>query len=407
MTTFLTLPAGLAARALKNAARDAEENRSKFATVFKDIAVRSDTAAKNLSQNFGLAGTKAKELLADTGDLLTGFGFSQKEALKLSTRVNELAVDLASFTNFSGGAEGASKALTKALLGERESVKSLGVAILEKDVKTKISQLLAEGQRFGSLRQAKAHATLAIAVEQSKNAIGDFARTQAELANQERITAARTQDLKESFGRILLPVALKLTQAIRSVAVWLTNLSPAAKKTILVIGAIIAVVGPLLLLFGSILLIIPAIVAGFAALAPVFAAIGVAAAVAFTPIGALVAGLAAAAFLVIDNWDKVRAFFDEIVTDITKAFASLLKMFSGIGAISGQAFSAVTTLDSRKFDIDAIKAEFLGAKAEPLLAQTRVDVGVNVGLDQGLKQTGAASVAGPGARRADVGAMAQ
>ena len=44
--------------------------------------------------------------LRDINVISGGFGFTQEEALKLSTEVNKLAVDLASFTNFSGGAEG-------------------------------------------------------------------------------------------------------------------------------------------------------------------------------------------------------------------------------------------------------------------------------------------------------------
>ena len=449
MSAAVTLPIALIANSLKNAARDAEETRSKFATVFRDIAGQSDVAANNLSQNFGLAGTKARQLLADTGDLLTGFGFSQESALKLSSQVNELAVDLASFTNFSGGAQGASEALTKALLGERESLKSLGVAISEKDVKAKISQLLAEGQRFETLRQAKAQATLALALEQSKNAIGDFARTSGDLANQERITSARVQDLKESFGRLLLPVALKITQAIRSVVERLNELSPGAKKAILIIGGIAAAVGPLLLVIGSVALIMPALTAGFAAF-------GAVAAAALGPVGLLAAGIALGAVVIIRNWSKVETFFKGFSVGISKTFGPtmtrlvdqfkeaakiiaelfssdseaaqnltefanigeligtivggaldlIVRGLSGMGAIIGQLIGSFVTLDFGQFDTEAIKAEFLGTKAETSAAQTQVNVGVNVGLDQGLKQTGAASVQSAGARRVDVGASA-
>ena len=90
--------------------------------------------AETFKKSFGLSSQAAMGLLADTGDLLVGFGFTEKEALNLSKQVNELAVDLASFTNFSGGADGASQALTKALLGEREAIKSLGIAITEADL---------------------------------------------------------------------------------------------------------------------------------------------------------------------------------------------------------------------------------------------------------------------------------
>jgi hypothetical protein len=185
-------------------ASDAQETFGKFDTVFKNVKGQADSAAKALADSFGLSSVKAKELLGDTGDLLSGFGFTGQEALKLSDEVNRLAVDLASFTNFSGGAEGASKILTKALLGERESMKSLGIAITEADIK----QLAEDKGIVGELdRQQKAMLTLELATRQSKNAIGDFERTQTGFANQSRILKARLEDISVAIGSKLLPGA--------------------------------------------------------------------------------------------------------------------------------------------------------------------------------------------------------
>ena len=74
LTAFATAPILLMANSLKNAARDAQETNSKFKTVFKGISKGAENAALNLSKNFGLAGSTSKQLLGDTGDLLTGFG---------------------------------------------------------------------------------------------------------------------------------------------------------------------------------------------------------------------------------------------------------------------------------------------------------------------------------------------
>lgn len=196
---------------LISAASDAEETRNKFNVVFRDISKRSSKVAKDLSKNYGLSSKSAQQLLSDTGDLLTGFGFTQQSALDLSTQVNKLAVDLASFTNYSGGAQGASAALTKALLGERESIKQLGIAITEADIK----RLAEEKGIVGELdRQTKASLTLALAIEQSKNAIGDFQRSEESFANQTRIAQARLEDLAVKLGERLLPVANKVVGLI-------------------------------------------------------------------------------------------------------------------------------------------------------------------------------------------------
>jgi len=203
---------------------DSEETFSKFNTVFSKIRVEADKTAKELVKGFGLSSTKARELLGATGDLLTGFGFTQEEALRLSGEVNKLAVDLASFTNAQGGAEAVSQALTKALLGERESLKTYGIAIMETDVQ---QQLFRKGQQNltgESLRQAKAQATLELALKQSKNAIGDFQRTQKNTANQLRILGSSIDDIITGIGVFfkdaldsILPV---LNSIVDKVADW-------------------------------------------------------------------------------------------------------------------------------------------------------------------------------------------
>ena len=83
MTSNITLPVvGLGAAAVKLAS-DFEETQSKFNTVFKDISNSAQVASKELSNSFGLSSRASMQLLSDTGDLLTGFGFTQEEALKL------------------------------------------------------------------------------------------------------------------------------------------------------------------------------------------------------------------------------------------------------------------------------------------------------------------------------------
>lgn len=272
------------------AASDAEETSSKFATVFKDISASSDKTAKDLAKNFGLSTTAAKQLLGDTGDLLTGFGFTQKGALELSNGVQELAVDLASFTNFSGGAAGASAALTKALLGETESLKSLGISINQEDIKKQVAINTSKGLTFATERQAKAQATLDLAMAQSGNAIGDFARTSQGFANQQRILSNVIQDVTESLGSQLLPVAnLVLGSLItlfrdnqKEVIAWVQNgMLIAIEAMINFIPYINSTISAFKLLGDALILMKDAVVTGFWAIETAIAAVllGVVAAV--------------------------------------------------------------------------------------------------------------------------------
>ncbi|MCP4147646.1 MAG: hypothetical protein GY757_07840, partial [bacterium] len=103
---------------------DAEESASKFGVVFQAVLPAANQALEDLKKNYGLSNQAALAMLSGTGDLLTGLGMTADTAIDLSGKTQRLAVDLASFTNYSGGAAGASDALTKAMLGEREMLKS-------------------------------------------------------------------------------------------------------------------------------------------------------------------------------------------------------------------------------------------------------------------------------------------
>lgn len=178
-----------------------EETNSKFKTVFKDVAKESEKTAKILQKNYGQSELSAKKLLSATGDLLTGLGMAGDEALQMSGDVQKLAIDLASFSNLEGGATRASNILTKALLGEREGLKSLGVVISEADLKQKLLEKGMNNLTGETLRQAKAQITLEMAMSQSKNAIGDFQRTQDSFANQTRTLGNNIVNIFSKIGQ--------------------------------------------------------------------------------------------------------------------------------------------------------------------------------------------------------------
>jgi hypothetical protein len=251
-------------------ASDAQETYAKFGTVFKDSSEEAERAVSELTKRYGLSTLASKDMLSATGDLLTGLGMESKVALALSRQTQKLSVDLASFTNYKGGAKGASEALTKAMLGEREMIKSLGIVITEEMVK---EHLLREGKdklTGQALLQAKAEATLALAMSQSKNAIGDYERTSDSLANVTRRLFARLQDLWVLIGSKLIPVATKIAtkviDVVEKVKAW-TEAHPKLAETIVKVAA---AVGVLLAVLGPLAMALPSLVSGFTMLGGAF-----------------------------------------------------------------------------------------------------------------------------------------
>lgn len=137
-------------------------------------------------------------------------------------------------------------------------IKALGIVITEEMIK---ERLLAEGKdklQGLAYKQAAAEATLALATEQSKNALGDFGRTQDSFANQSRILQARLEDLRVELGEKLLPVATQIVSAVVGVVEkineWTRDqpgLTDTVVKFVAVLGTLFLGLGPVVMGIGK------------------------------------------------------------------------------------------------------------------------------------------------------------
>lgn len=193
---------------------DLQEETQKFGTVFAGVQNEANKHVQELINNFGQSELSARKMMAQTGDLLRGTGMSQEDIAAISGGLSKLGSDLASFSNYAGGAEGSTFSLTKAMLGETEMAKSLGVFIktdtkefkdLEKQAKTTGIYIDYFGKTFKASTdiQARAFASLAQEFQQKGYVLGDFWRNQGSIANQSRTMANRLDELKATIGGFL------------------------------------------------------------------------------------------------------------------------------------------------------------------------------------------------------------
>lgn len=219
---------------------DLEEATNKFNVVFQGFSKQAGDAIDELREKFGQSELSAKQMLSGTGDILTGFGFDRKLALDMSVLTAQLGSDLASFTNYAGGAAGATDALTKAMLGETESAKMLGIVIKQdsEEYKNLVEQAMTTGVQIKeggekivvtNEQQAKAVAALALAYQQSKNAHGDFLRSQDSIANQTQILKNNLTELYTVIGKDSASAYSQALQGANALLKWYTNLSPATR----------------------------------------------------------------------------------------------------------------------------------------------------------------------------------
>jgi len=176
----------------------------KIGTVFSGSSLDTVTSwADEVAARMGLTSTQAAGLAANAGDLLKPMGFTADEAASMSTEIIGLAGALSEWSGGQRGVEETAEILSKALLGERDSLKSLGISINQAEVDQRALLLAQQDGRDAITEQDKALATQALILEKSTDAQEAYA------AGGNKLTAAQNR-LKAAFGEIQERLARKL-----------------------------------------------------------------------------------------------------------------------------------------------------------------------------------------------------
>jgi len=206
-----------AARALADFARDsvmaassAQEAAGAFGTTFGNAAANLTKELEKNANLFGLTTSEAQQLIGVFGAVAQGMGFTQSESADLSSRLFELSGDIASFNNISAGAEPVLRAFQSAIVGEREALKTYGIAISEAEVQTKAFEMTGKTSADALTRQEKALATTELLFDKASVQIGNAQREAEGFAAQMLQTRAKTQQFREELGEQLLPAASNL-----------------------------------------------------------------------------------------------------------------------------------------------------------------------------------------------------
>src|SRR5660397_297683 len=221
LTKGLTLPlaaAGAGFLALRNDAAELESRIEKTKIVFgEQTAVVKDWAKENAGA-MGLTSNEAAGLAANFGDFLIPMGFTREAAAGMSTDVVGLSGALSAWTGGTKSAAEVSAILSKAMLGEREGLKELGISVTEADVS---AQLLKDGtsELTGKqLQQAKASATQKLIFDKSKDAQDAFSDSTETLSEKQLKSKAAMAQVKETLGTALVPILSTVSGIVATIA---------------------------------------------------------------------------------------------------------------------------------------------------------------------------------------------
>lgn len=195
--------------------------RQKTGVVFEGQAADVRAWADKNNEAFGLTDDELAGLAASFGDLLKPMGFTADQAADMSTKVVGLSGALSSWSGGKVSAAEASDILAKAMLGERDGLKSLGISISEADVQARLAAKGQDKLTGAALEQAKAVATQELIFEKSTDAQKAWADGgNKALLGQNKLKAG-IAELKETLATALTPV-------LASVAGWLGDRIPGA-----------------------------------------------------------------------------------------------------------------------------------------------------------------------------------
>lgn len=190
---------------MQEVATVAEGVESRFDTVFGEMAGSMSAWVDEQNEAFGTSENGLKNLAAGIGDLLVPLGFARDEAAGMTQDVLLLANALSEWTSGQVSVEQASDAVRKSLLGEREMLKELGVAISEADVQQALAAKGMSGLTGEALAQAKAQVTLELVTAKSADALAQYERrTGTALAEQKAFTAA-LEESEQSLAQAFAP----------------------------------------------------------------------------------------------------------------------------------------------------------------------------------------------------------
>lgn len=188
-------------KALTELGRNGEEIMNKYNVVFEGMTKDADAWVESWAGAVGRSKVETKDLLASNTDLLEGFGMTKEEAFEMSKQIIETGTDLASFNNLQD--DQAINAVSKAMLGEREALKSLGIALNQTELEKFAEENGMVWKEMNKVEQATL--TMNAIIAQSPNALGDAERSAESFTGQQKRLQGQLIDLGTEIGSIFLP----------------------------------------------------------------------------------------------------------------------------------------------------------------------------------------------------------
>ncbi|AWY04852.1 tape measure protein [Microbacterium phage Floof] len=394
-------------------AGDLEQSVGAIETVFKGSSSQMLQWSRDAAISAGLSANEYNELGTLIGSQLKNAGTAMEDLGPKTNELITLGADLSSM--FGGTSREAVEALSAALKGERDPIERYGVSLNQAAIDAKAAELGFEKVGGTLSKEASAAATLALIMDQTADAHGNFAREADTYQGVLQRLRASWDNVSATIGQAFLPFAsmaasvlLGMMPTVQGLAetfrLWGHNASTAftvagggipglqaALGSLLgnvtglgggfgdLVGQVMSVVSqlsPLGLVFQALLPVLPQLVN---ALLPLAAALGQALAAALPAIIPLVNLLASALAAIIPHVAAFAVGAIEVVTAIVSWGAANSEWVMAIGVAAGVIAGVVVGIKAFQAAQLLLTAATYGSQGAMLLAGNSAKI-FSVGL---------------------------
>lgn len=310
-------------------------------TVFGAQASSMRAWSDQVNESLGMSKERTLDMATSMADLLKPMGFTEEAAGTMSKEMIGLSGALSAWSNGQKSSAEVSDIMTKAMLGERDGLKQLGISISEADVTARVA---ANGQSEltgAALAQAKAIATQQLILEKSTDAQKAWNDGSMENAKRQNEVKAKLDEAKTALAAGLFPVFQSfLTFTTTQLIPGITALSGfvAENKEYFLAAAI-----------GIGVMLIPAFI-GWAVAAGAAAVATIAATWPVLAIGVAIAGLAAGVIYAYEHFGWFRAAVDTVGAGIQWLWSWITNNWPTLLAVLTGPFGVAVLLITKNWD---------------------------------------------------------
>ena len=209
-----------------------ETLRAKSQVVFGDSLGQVTKWADANAAAMGLTSLQATSLATNMADLLKPMGFTAEQAAVMSTEMTDLSGALSAWSGGTIDAAGVADIMTKAMLGETDGLKQLGISISAADVATRLAEKGQTALTGAALAQAEALAVQELILEKSTDAQTAWADGSMDAVKAANAQKASIQGIKESFVNALYPAIQRVIPLVAEATAWLGEKLPIAMAVV-------------------------------------------------------------------------------------------------------------------------------------------------------------------------------